>query len=155
MFPYLDLHSSDNFLQGELEHRLSKRRYERTNKHNFVLQLAKHEARERFLKKLDMVLFGQRKLHKAWARERKRLERRSQLPYVNPSDHYHISVSTRDASHLDVWLQMMEDEFQVPVRSLLAFSAAVWYYHPPLIFVTGYICTSARSPPRTFAWQGI
>ena len=90
---------------------MAKRRYARTNKHNYILQLARHDAREQFLAKIDQELKRQQKQAKVNTRQRrKRKTTSSALPYVDPLDQYHISVSTRDVTSLSAWLQDLAEQ---------------------------------------------
>jgi hypothetical protein len=94
---------------------MAKRRYARTNKNNFVLQLAKHEARERFLIKIYQGMQGRKKSRRDLQREHERLAKKSRLPHVDPLARYHMSVSSRDHSHLDIWLEQIQAKFGIKV----------------------------------------
>ena len=77
--------------QGELQHKNIKQQYNRTNKNDFVTQLATQEARERLLMNISARMQGDL-LPKDSKSQRE--EKKASLPYVNPEDHYHISSST-------------------------------------------------------------
>jgi len=94
----------DNLQQGELQHKLAKCRYAWMNKHNYVLQLARHDACKRFLVKIDQELKRQQKQVQVNTCQHRKHKARLSLPYIDPLDQYHISASTRDVTSLSAWL---------------------------------------------------
>ncbi|KAI0264767.1 hypothetical protein BC834DRAFT_970691 [Gloeopeniophorella convolvens] len=93
-------HSSTQ--NGELQHRISKRRFQRTNKNQFVKQIAQHEARERVTRRVATRI-------KSHLQERDGLPTEPSgiadgLPFMDPAAHYHMSKSTCKHFHLPTWL---------------------------------------------------
>ncbi|KAH9932168.1 hypothetical protein B0H21DRAFT_867145 [Amylocystis lapponica] len=91
---------------GELEHRRVKRFFARTSKQKYTAQIVQHHRRERLLGK-DRTTQKKRD-----HRKRKQTDQGPQaaleeeaLPYTNPTDHYHISVSDRSHEHIPSWLR--------------------------------------------------
>ncbi|KAJ7227496.1 hypothetical protein GGX14DRAFT_630186 [Mycena pura] len=100
--------------QGELEHRRAKRFYARTSKNRATKQITALERRERGL--TDM--FGNPYQRAALAmlkrkatpiRQRKPLKL-EKLPYTDPEQHHHISVSKNNSILLGSWLPEHRDD---------------------------------------------
>jgi hypothetical protein len=81
--------------QSELEHRSSKRRFIRTNKHNWMGQIVRHEQRERFIASNTSAL-SQRAERRVQALQRRKKIGPESLPKGLPEDHYQIAVSRKD-----------------------------------------------------------
>ncbi|KAI0315118.1 hypothetical protein OF83DRAFT_1293481 [Amylostereum chailletii] len=89
----------------ELEHRSSKRWYSRTNKQNWVGQIANHERRARFMaaihsryqtsQKTDRTALPRKDRHS-------RFKKSDKLSKTSPTAHYHISNSPKE------WVNMTE-----------------------------------------------
>lgn len=99
--------------------------YLRTSKNDFEKQLAKQEARERFMRRLYANIIKEkpeiagadieRSVHQTdddpQPKKTKRRSKRAPstdepLPYTNPEDHHHIAQSQRDIIELDTWLDV-------------------------------------------------
>lgn len=93
--------------QGEVEHKFSKRNYDRTNKQEFTGQLASQEARERVVSQSRTEL-GLDKPTPKVDRRRKAPQPATvlndPLPYTQPTAHHHISESTRNWHGISQWL---------------------------------------------------
>lgn len=105
-----------------MQHPLSKRRFDRTNKNDYVKQIAQQEARERFMRRLfsrsieDRPEIANSDIKRSVRQESSTGESRSRrstrprdtgveaLPYTNPEDHHHIAASERDVIELGSWL---------------------------------------------------
>jgi hypothetical protein len=99
---FLGLDVLDILIQGELEHRRVKRFYARTNKFQFTAQIAKHQQRERILRKI------RHRVQQANATQAKpavvAFEESEPLPQTPPSVHHHMSESTRHWENITAWL---------------------------------------------------
>ncbi|KAI0320984.1 hypothetical protein OF83DRAFT_446072 [Amylostereum chailletii] len=89
----------------ELEHRSSKRWYSRTNKQNWVGQIANHERRARFMAAIrSRYQTSQKTDQTALPRKdrRSRFKKGDRLSKTSPTAHYHISNSPKE------WVNMTE-----------------------------------------------
>jgi len=108
-------------LKGELQHKLAKRRYKRTNKNNFIVQLAKQDARERLVSKIWKQLNPEETEHNTKKLQTKNRAEKLMLPHINHMDRYHISDSMRNFASLDDWLEETESTYRTKVPFLVAF----------------------------------
>ncbi|KAI0059027.1 hypothetical protein BV25DRAFT_1918740 [Artomyces pyxidatus] len=103
---------------GELHHKIAKRRFARTNKHLYVSQLAKLEARERLVAKVVVRMAQHIKKQKVRDRRDKRRAAQSAepektndpLPFTDPTARYHIAKSTRKYFNVTEWLTEHGDD---------------------------------------------
>jgi hypothetical protein len=105
-----------------MQHPISKRRFDRTNKNNYVKQIAQQEARERFMRRLFARIVKERpEIANADIKRSVRQEASSKipncpadtdevLPYTNPEDHHHIAQSERDVIDLGSWLDKHQSD---------------------------------------------
>ncbi|KAJ7203528.1 hypothetical protein GGX14DRAFT_369445 [Mycena pura] len=108
---FVRAHFSTDARQGELEHRRAKRFYARTSKNRATKQITVLERRERGL--TDMfgatphqraaLAMSKRKATPVCQRKRKLLKP-EKLPYTDPEQHHHISVSKNNSILLGSWL---------------------------------------------------
>lgn len=102
-----------------MQHPISKRRFGRTNKNNFVKQIAQQEARDRYIRCLYNRIIKarpeiadadiKRSTHGEHNTNTSDHRKRSsdpdeQLPYTDPHDHHHIAKSQRAKIELATWL---------------------------------------------------
>lgn len=117
-----------------MQHPISKRRFDRTNKNEYVKQIAQQEARERFMRRLFARIIKERpeiasadikrSVHQASSADNKSPSRKSKhsadgdeaLPYTKPEDHHHIAQSERDVIELGSWLDKHRSDPACKVR---------------------------------------
>ncbi|KAI0258587.1 hypothetical protein BC834DRAFT_1045792 [Gloeopeniophorella convolvens] len=94
---------------GELQHRVIKRRFARTNKNNFTAQLAAAESRERMVRRVAQRM----EAHVETTRMPQSLEsdgpqpaeqRRTDEAPADPAVHYDVAQSAKDWDHITSWL---------------------------------------------------
>jgi hypothetical protein len=100
---------ASNIHQGELEHRLSKRRYPRTpkKKDQMTRSMTSQDAIERLVKK---VITAHETIVAQKANPRPKCLRTS------PTDHYYIAKYSRESIDLTAWLVDLADDPAVKVR---------------------------------------
>jgi hypothetical protein len=99
-------------IQGELQHKMIKRRFTRTNKHRFTSQLAAAEVRERVMRRIAQRLAACGKLSQIKARRirpRKRAHTENSgddgEESLDTSTRYVIADSTREGENIVEWAQ--------------------------------------------------
>jgi len=112
--------------KGELEHRRVKRFYGRTNKQQFLGQIAKHQRRERLLQRIKQRLANKTSSDAGLPVQQPRgYQDPDELPYTKPEAHYHISASEKEFLNVTSFLSQNRDEralevsqseFHVPSR---------------------------------------
>ena len=110
--------------KGELEHRRVKRFYGRTNKQQFVGQIAKHQRRERLLQRIKQRIANKSSPNAGLlVQQSMGYQDTDELPYTKPEAHYHISASEKEffnvASFLsqnrnERALEVSQSDFRVP-----------------------------------------
>ncbi|KAK0437054.1 hypothetical protein EV421DRAFT_1739254 [Armillaria borealis] len=93
--------------RGEMEHKHVKRLYGRTNKRNFVGQIATHESRQRRLRSIHQCQLLGSKPRQCW----------EPLPFTDPSKHYHISSSSR--SPVDIATFVRDNKNDLAVKDIV------------------------------------
>lgn len=98
-------------LKGKLEHRRVKRFYARTNKLQFERQIARHQLRERVLRKIHLRSEAVKANGQAASSSDNKpkaatvpFEGSDPLPYTMPTAHYHVSEATRHPENITAWL---------------------------------------------------
>ncbi|KAI0310493.1 hypothetical protein OF83DRAFT_1019709, partial [Amylostereum chailletii] len=113
--PWIGTTDNGSTQMSELQHRRSKQDFLRTNKHNYITQITKQDARERLL-----LIVGKRLVAHVKKRDiqraRNRREKHSatkvseRLPPTNPTCHYHISDKATSRFNLGAWLSAHEGD---------------------------------------------
>ncbi|EGN94895.1 hypothetical protein SERLA73DRAFT_155586 [Serpula lacrymans var. lacrymans S7.3] len=90
---------------GELQHQCAKQRFPQTSKHHLISQMTHQDARKWLLTKISQ----QRKadispITNTTSNKKYTQQLDDNLPYTNPSTHYHIAKSSRDKVGLTKWL---------------------------------------------------
>jgi hypothetical protein len=93
-------------MQGELEHRLSKARYKRTDKKQFVRQLTQIERREHRLRRIRVKLSAAGLF--------------LDEPVVKrPQEHHHIGISQDHYEHVGSFLQRNSGDPAIKVGAVM------------------------------------
>jgi hypothetical protein len=98
--------------QGELQHKVIKRRYARTNKKKFVSQLARAEARERFIQRFARRLTNRETQSQVSGKRRTRRKKRAgtegdeddAVSSTTLVTRYNIADTSREAINVVEWV---------------------------------------------------
>lgn len=111
-------------VQGELQHKMIKRRFPRTNKRNFTSQLATAEVRERFMRHITQRITYRARLSQIKV-HRKRRQKRAQseteegntADLLNPTQRrYDIADSSKEVVNILEWVHSNRADVAMKVR---------------------------------------
>jgi hypothetical protein len=120
--------------QGEHQHGLGKEMYKQTNKNQYHKQIAKHEARYRYIRKAQRRLRANQQQHAVGGGAAKKtkgtgtrrkgtssailpFEAEEPLPYSKPRDRFHISEQAKFPVRIGEFLDANEDDVAVNVST--------------------------------------
>jgi len=110
--------------QGELQHKMIKRRFPRTNRKNYVAQLAKAELRERFMRQLVAPRLRYRanlsQIEGRRAQRRKRAQAETDeadaVDSLNTTQPYHMADSHKEHENILEWVHTNRTDVATKVR---------------------------------------
>jgi hypothetical protein len=107
-------------IQGELQHRIIKRRFARTNKRNYTPQLAAAEVRERFMRRVAQRITNHAKQSQVSESQTRRANRaRTKTSNIDTSTiastRYNIAETTSDSENLLEWINVHHADIAMKV----------------------------------------
>jgi hypothetical protein len=103
-----------NSLQGELQHKIIKRRFPRTNKKNYISQLAAADVRERFMQRVAQGLAyraRQSQIRERRNRPRKGTQADSETEQsLDTTQRYNIAKTTKESENALEWVHSNNDD---------------------------------------------
>ena len=101
-------------VQGELQHKIIKHRFPRTNKRNYLSQLAAAEVRERFMQRIAQGLAyhaRQSQIRGRRTRPRKGTQADSEMePSLDTTQRYNIAKMTKESENALEWVHSNNDD---------------------------------------------